>query len=389
MAVLADAVVVGAGIGGLAAALALSQRNINVCVIEQADKLRDVGAGVQISDNGFRVLTALGIGSACSISALQVRAIELIDHKSTKTVCELDLEKYNKGLVHLMMHRADLINILFKACVDAGVSFLFGERVMSVLNDPKPEIVTASDRYCPEVVICADGVHSVGRKSLLGQVAPYFTGHVAWRALVPNTNDHPDVARIYMGPKKHVVTYPIRDRSVLNLVLIEERDSWAKESWSEQGNANALRHSFREFNLGTDDLLSHVQALYLRGLFRHPVAQKWHAGGVVLLGDAAHPTLPFMAQGANLALEDAWVLARCLSKTSAQETCLQTYQDMRKKRVERIIAVAEGNAWKYHLTFPPLRWAAHRTMWAMSAVMPGRMVGQFDWIYRYDVTAEP
>ena len=389
MAVLADAVVVGAGIGGLAAALALSQRNINVCVIEQADKLRDVGAGVQISANGFRVLTALGIGSACSISALQVRAIELIDHKSAKTVCALDLEKYNKGLVHLMMHRADLINILFKACVDAGVSFLFGERVMSVLNDPKPEIVTASDRYCPEVVICADGVHSVGRKSLLGQVAPYFTGHVAWRALVPNTNDHPDVARIYMGPKKHVVTYPIRDRSVLNLVLIEERDSWAKESWSEQGDSNALRHSFCEFNLGTDDLLSHVQAPYLWGLFRHPVAQKWHAGGVVLLGDAAHPTLPFMAQGANLALEDAWVLARCLSKTSAQETCLQTYQDMRKKRVERIIAVAEGNAWKYHLTFPPLRWAAHRTMWAMSAVMPGRMVGQFDWIYRYDVTAEP
>ena len=389
MAVLADAVVVGAGIGGLAAALALSQRNINVCVIEQADKLRDVGAGVQISANGFRVLTALGIGSACSISALQVRAIELIDHKSAKTVCALDLEKYNKGLVHLMMHRADLINILFKACVDAGVSFLFGERVMSVLNDPKPEIVTASDRYCPEVVICADGVHSVGRKSLLGQVAPYFTGHVAWRALVPNTNDHPDVARIYMGPKKHVVTYPIRDRSVLNLVLIEERDSWVKESWSEQGDSNALRHSFCEFNLGTDDLLSHVQAPYLWGLFRHPVAQKWHAGGVVLLGDAAHPTLPFMAQGANLALEDAWVLARCLSKTSAQETCLQTYQDMRKKRVERIIAVAEGNAWKYHLTFPPLRWAAHRTMWAMSAVMPGRMVGQFDWIYRYDVTAEP
>ena len=389
MAVLADAVVVGAGIGGLAAALALSQRNINVCVIEQADKLRDVGAGVQISANGFRVLTALGIGSACSISALQVRAIELIDHKSAKTVCALDLEKYNKGLVHLMMHRADLINILFKACVDAGVSFLFGERVMSVLNDPKPEIVTASDRYCPEVVICADGVHSVGRKSLLGQVAPYFTGHIAWRALVPNTNDHPDVARIYMGPKKHVVTYPIRDRSVLNLVLIEERDSWVKESWSEQGDSNALRHSFCEFNLGTDDLLSHVQAPYLWGLFRHPVAQKWHAGGVVLLGDAAHPTLPFMAQGANLALEDAWVLARCLSKTSAQETCLQTYQDMRKKRVERIIAVAEGNAWKYHLTFPPLRWAAHRTMWAMSAVMPGRMVGQFDWIYRYDVTAEP
>jgi salicylate hydroxylase len=95
-----------------------------------------------------------------------------------------------------------------------------------------------------------------------------------------------------------------------------------------------------------------------------------------------------MAQGANLALEDAWVLAKCLSNTSLTKTDLQAYQDMRKKRVERIISVAEGNAWKYHLTFPPLRWAAHRTMWAMSQVMPGRMVEKFDWIYRYDATAE-
>lgn len=388
MAVFGETIVVGAGIGGLAVALALRRHDINVHVIEQADKLLDVGAGVQISANGFLVLNALGVGSACSRVAVKAHAVELIDHKTAQTVCALDIEKYNKGLTHLMIHRADLINILFEECINAGVSFSFSERVMSVSNDTKPEIVSSSDRYCPEVVICADGIHSVGRESLFGKVAPYFTGHVAWRALVPNTTDHPDVARIYMGPKKHVVTYPIRSRSVLNLVLIEERDTWTKESWSEQGDADILRRSFCEFNLGIGDLLSKVQTPHVWGLFRHPVAKKWYEGGVVLLGDAAHPTLPFMAQGANLALEDAWVLAKCLSNTSLTKTDLQAYQDMRKKRVERIISVAEGNAWKYHLTFPPLRWAAHRTMWAMSQVMPGRMVEKFDWIYRYDATAE-
>ena len=389
MAVLGGTIIVGAGIGGLAVALALRQYGISVRVIEKADKLLNVGAGVQISANGFRVLTALGIGSVCSKSSIKARAVELIAYKSAQTVCKLDIGKYNNGLTHLMMHRADLINILFNSCIDAGVSFSFGERVILVSNDTKPEIVTTLNRYRPEVAICADGVHSVGRKSILGHARPYFTGNVAWRALVPNTTDHPDVARIYMGPKKHVVTYPIRDRSVVNLVLIEERDAWIKESWSEEGDANTLRRSFCDFDLGIGDLLSNVQTTHVWGLFRHPVAHKWHAGGVVLLGDAAHPTLPFMAQGANLALEDAWVLAKCLSKTSALKMGLQSYQDLRKGRVEQIISLAEGNTWKYHLAFPPLRWAAHKTMWTMSKLMPRRLVRQFDWIYRYDVTAEP
>lgn len=382
-----DTVVVGAGIGGLATALALSKRTTNVKVVEQAEKLLEVGAGVQISANGFRVLSALGTSAACLKAAVQARAVELIDHKSGQTVCSLDLEKYNNGLTHLMMHRADLINILFNACIEAGVSFSFGERLLSLSNDPKPEIVTTAQRYSPDLVICADGIHSIGRTSILGQAVPFFTGHVAWRALVPNTNDHPDVARIYMGPKKHVVTYPIRNRSVINLVLIEERSTWTKESWSERGDAQTLQRTFSEFKLEIGELLSNVEVPYLWGLFRHPVAQKWHAGGIALLGDAAHPTLPFMAQGANLALEDAWVLAKCLAETSTPGSGLQKYQVMRKERVERIISVAEGNAWKYHLTFPPFKWAAHKTMWAMSHLAPGRMVGQFDWIYRHDVTS--
>ena len=346
-----ETVVIGAGIGGLATALSLRQRHTNVRVIEQAEKLLDVGAGVQVSANGFRVLAALGIGSKCEKYAVQARSVELIDHKSAQKVCALNLEKYNKGLKHLFLHRADLIKVLFNACVEAGVLFAFGERVLSVSNDPKPEVVTSSARYFPKVVVCADGVHSIGRASLLGRVAPYFTGHVAWRALVPNTTGQDDVARIYMGPKKHVVTYPIRDRSILNLVLIEERNSWTKESWSHKGDAENLRQSFCEFNFGIGDLLSQVQAPHLWGLFRHPVAKKWHAGRVVLLGDAAHPTLPFMAQGANLALEDAWILARCLSEKTTPEIGMQTYQEIRRMRVERIISVAEANAWKYHLTF--------------------------------------
>ena len=388
MVVLNEIIVIGAGIGGLATALSLRKRNINVRVIEQAEKLLDVGAGVQISANGFRVLSALGVGAKIFTCAVQARSVELIDHKTAQKVRVLNLEKFNKSLKHFFLHRADLINVLFDACVKSGVLFSFGERVLSVSNDHKPEIVTSSGSYVPSLVVCADGVNSIGRASLLGPVAPSFTGYVAWRALIPNKTNHADVAKIYMGPKKHVVSYPIRDRSLINLVLIEERNSWTKEGWSHKGDAENLRESFCAFNFGIGDLLSQVQEPYLWGLFRHPVAEKWYADGIVLLGDAAHPTLPFMAQGANLALEDAWILARCLSEASMPEKGMQNYQEKRKNRVERIISVAERNAWKYHLSFPPLKWAAHKSMWAMSKVVPNRMVRHFDWIYRYDVTVE-
>ena len=190
-----------------------------------------------------------------------------------------------------------------------------------------------------------------------------------------------------MAPKKHAVSYPIRAGSLINLVFIEERAFWVKESWSEQSTGAALRDSFQEFS-SVMPFMEEVQDPHVWGLFRHPVAPQWHKGRVVLMGDAAHPTLPFMAQGANLALEDAWVLAHALSQADSITQGFIDYQSRRMERVKRIVMAAEKNAWKYHLSFPPLRWAAHRAIGALSRFAPRQLAGQFDWIYRHDVTQE-
>lgn len=133
-------------------------------------------------------------------------------------------------------------------------------------------------------------------------------------------------------------------------------------------------------------LLRSVDNVHLWGLLRHPVARNWYQDHAVLLGDAAHPTLPFLAQGANMALEDAWVLADCLANAETTNTALARYQSRRERRVRRVIAVSGRNAWKYHLRFPPLRLAAHAALRFVSRQAPQHLMGQFDWLYKHDVT---
>jgi salicylate hydroxylase len=172
----------------------------------------------------------------------------------------------------------------------------------------------------------------------------------------------------------------------VNLVAVEERADWAAEGWTHRDDPAHLRGAFADFGGDVAGLLAGVEAPGLWGLFRHPVAPLWHGAGLVLLGDAAHPTLPFLAQGANMALEDAWVLAACLDDPAGMTIGLERYQAMRRPRVERVLAVADGNAWKYHLRNPLVRGAAHLALRAAGRLAPGRMVHQFDWLYGLDVT---
>jgi salicylate hydroxylase len=187
-----------------------------------------------------------------------------------------------------------------------------------------------------------------------------------------------------MGPMRHVVSYPLREGRLLNLVAVQERAAWTTESWSQQDDPQALRAAFGDFCDEVQDMLGAVDRVNLWGLFRHEVARVWHRDGLAILGDAAHPTLPFMAQGACLALEDAWVLAASLDRAGEVGAGLARYQALRETRARRVVAAASGNAWKYHLAFPPLRWAAHTALRAGGRIAPKRMIRQFDWIYRYN-----
>ncbi len=239
------------------------------------------------------------------------------------------------------------------------------------------------------MVIGADGLHSKVRHELNGVLAPFFTRQVAWRAVVPNSIGHPPQARVYMGPRRHIVSYPLRGGTLLNLVAVQERGQWADEGWHHKDDPGNLREVFADFGHEAQGMLALVQEVGLWGLFRHPVAKTWHRGNVAILGDAAHPTLPFMAQGAVMAMEDAWVLADALGRAEGIADGLAHYQVRRIERARKVIDTASNNAWKYHLSFGPARFVAHNVLRLGGAVAPGRMLHQFDWIYNHDVTAEP
>lgn len=375
--------VLGGGIGGLAAALVLRARGADVRVLEQADAIREVGAGIQISPNGLRVLEALGLGQGFRRISVPGQAVSLRDYRAGREVLRMDLSGLATGQEYRFVHRADLIDLLAGAARDAGAQIRLLQKARSVVPGPRPEVqLCTGDSVHADLVIGADGLHSVLRPVLNGPSKPFFTGQVAWRAVVRNTVGHPNEARVHMGPGRHMVSYPLRGGEFVNIVAVEERKGWVEEGWSHTDDAANLRRAFAGFGGIVPELLADVSNPGLWGLFRHPVAEVWHGQGVALLGDAAHPTLPFLAQGANMALEDAWVLADTLAKGES----LHAYQTRRRPRVSRAIETANGNAWKYHLRNPLIRGVAHRGLGLIGRVAPDKMLHQFDWLYTHDVT---
>lgn len=380
--------VIGAGIGGLTAALCLQRRGALVTVLEQAEDITEVGAGLQISPNGVAVLRALGLETALAQKAVRARAVELRDYAVGRLVTRVDLGHLPEEMRYYFVHRADLIDLLAEAVRRTGIRVRLLQKVEDVLPGEKPVARMANGaEFGAKLLLGADGLHSRARAALNGTVAPFFTRQVAWRATVPNTSGHPDVAQVHMGPHRHVVTYPLRGGALVNIVAVQERAAWAEEGWHIADDPANLRAVFADFGGIVPDLLKQVDTVRRWGLFRHPVAPVWHKANVAILGDAAHPTLPFMAQGAVMAMEDAWVLGDALAEAPDTESGLSGYQARREERVKRVVAAASKNAWKYHLSVPPVRALAHLGLRIGGAVAPKRMLSQFDWIYRHDVTA--
>ncbi|WP_095589121.1 FAD-dependent monooxygenase [Actibacterium ureilyticum] len=378
--------VLGAGIGGLAVAIALARRGAQVTVLEQAAGIREVGAGLQISPNGAVVLDALGLGDELERIGRRARAVQLVDYRGAG-VTRLNMDR---GRGYHFVHRADLINMLAQAARALGVRMRLLQQVSTVEIGADGACLTTlqgAHHRC-ETLIGADGIHSVVRQAIGdGAPAPAFTGHVAWRMTVPVPEAPADEVTVHMGPGRHLVRYPLRDGHLMNIVAVEERDDWTEESWSQVDDPARLRAAFAGFCPTVRGLLDRVDRVHLWGLFRHPVADRWHKGGAVILGDAAHPTLPFLAQGANMALEDAWVLADALARHDDAPRAFAAYQAARRDRCARIVAAASRNARNYHLRFPPLRFAAHSTLRLTGRVAPGHLLSRFDWLYDHDVTA--
>lgn len=383
---ISNAIVLGGGIGGLAAAAALARHGVAVTLLEQAESLREVGAGLQVSPNGVAVLKALGLDHQLQIKgAVKGKAVVLRDFAAGAPVARLDLARLRPDQPYYFLHRADLIDMLAGAAKRHNVTFELGAQVASIRPGgiPKVQMTDGSLRRA-ELIVAADGIHSVARPVLNGPDAAAFSGQVAWRATIPNTMAHPDEAHVHMGPGRHLVSYPLRGGDLINLVAVEERDAWAAEGWNHADDPAHLRAAFDGFGGRAAEMVAAVDQVTLWGLHLHPVAATWQAGGIALLGDAAHPTLPFLAQGANMALEDAWALAACAA--AGEGDWLARYQALRRPRAERVIRAAGRNAWRYHLRPGPVRALSHVGLRLASRFAPGRMLGAFDWLYGYDVT---
>jgi salicylate hydroxylase len=389
-----SAIVVGAGIGGLTAALALARKGVRVSVLEQAPELGEVGAGIQIGPNASRVLFGLGLGEALAERAFHPEALEARSWKRGRRLLRSPLgpaitARY--GAPYLNLHRADLLAVLAEAAMNAdGIDVRFANPIARIeqTRDVVTATTTGENSFTAEVCIGADGIKSLAREVLFGPEAPRFTGCVAWRGLVPaEAVRHADVRPVasnWMGPGSHFVHYYVRGGALVNFVGIVEKTGWEIESWTERGEKSELLSDFAGWHPTVRALIEAADpdACFKWALFDRDPLPRWSEGRVALLGDACHPSLPFMAQGACMAIEDAVVLADCLAADDDVPAALGRYESLRVPRTAAIQLGSRRNARLYHLRGPKA--------WLRNAAMPllGRSLAKrSDQLFAYDAFA--
>ena len=388
--------VIGAGIGGLATALALLRRGLDVEVYEQAPQLGEVGAGIQISSNGTRVLYALGLEEALRrVQVLPSR--RQIRHWSTGETWDwfelgaVSAKRY--GTPHVMLHRADLHALLAEAVgrLKPDAVHLAKRCIGLTQSDRQVEIrfetgEVASAAY----VIGADGIHSRVRECLFGPDRPQFTGVVAWRAVVPMEKLPSRLAQMvgtnWLGPRGHVLHYPVRRGELMNYISLVERDDWQIESWTVAGTRSELANDYRGWHADVHAIIANIETPYKWALMvREPMPQ-WSQGRITLLGDACHPTLPFLGQGGVMALEDGYVVAACLQRYFTDPAkALGRYEELRKERSAAVVRAAHEN--RKQVFSPAL---ADKDAIAVSVAREWQQVRlreRFEWLYAYDATA--
>ena len=394
--------IAGGGIGGLTAALCCLYHGHEVIVFETATEFREIGAGIQISPNAMKVFKVLGLADKISEKACQPATIEARMGENGRYIFSIPLAMHTLnswGAPYLHIHRADYIHALQSAVQESAVGDIqLGAKVRAYTQSADGVVVYLSDgRTCTgDILIGADGIHSVVREQMLGADKAVFTGNVAWRAVVPIKalgDNVPDLtACIWMGAGRHCVTYRLRCGTLANFVGVVEDSDWHTESWSAIGCREDALADFAGWHPVITGLINATQpeALFRWALFERSEPAFWTDGCVALLGDAAHPMLPFLAQGAAMAVEDAWVLAVEVSKSGrALPESLDAYQARRITRVRQVQLRSRANMNIFHkrtwlgqwMTYAPMRVAA-------AHITPNLVRRRMDWLYGYDVLSE-
>lgn len=348
--------IVGGGIGGMTAAIALRRAGHDVTVFEQTRQFGRVGADINLTPNAVHALDRLEVGDALRASAAQPthRISRMWDSGEETSRIEMrDAAREKYGAPQLTIHRADLLVALEEKLPES--CFRMGARATGVSQDDAGAAVTfddgQSDRF--DVVIGADGIHSPVRTALFGPDSPDFTGLVSYRATYPRdrTPDLPnlDAFTKWWGPEasRQIVVFPLSRGEEIFVFATTAQDGWTEESWTAPGDIAELRAAYADFHPEARALLEACDTVTKSALYVRDPMPEWSVGRVTLLGDAAHPMVPFMAQGACMAIEDAVMLPRALDGAGAAQVpaALKAYEDARKDRTARVQIGSRGNEW--------------------------------------------
>jgi salicylate hydroxylase len=390
-------IIAGAGIGGLTAALAIARQGIPVTLFDQASLLEEIGAGIQLSPNATRVLIALGLAERLAPAIVEPSSVRLRAAGSGRDVAVMPLGALARhGAPYWVVHRADLQGALVAAvqsnpriALKLGVKiddFVLGAQGVTAKTSSRD----ATGAYDGRALIGADGLWSRLRQSLGDETPPRFGGRTAWRAVapaaaVPEVFCKPQV-HLWIGPCGHLVHYPIRAGAAVNIVAVTS-DDWQNAAWNTAADRDEVLARFpaRSWTAEARELLAAPERWQKCALYDRAPSAKWGEGPVTLLGDAAHPMLPFLAQGAAMAIEDAAVIAAALARAPDDPArALRDYEGQRQKRTARVQRASRRNDFAYHLGGP-----AGAIRDAALAALGGRfLLAQYDWIYRWSEPAQ-
>lgn len=383
-------IVAGAGIGGLTAALAIARKGFRVVVLEQAARLEETGAGVQLSPNAIQVLALLKLDARLAPFAVAPEEIRIMRGRRGSEIVRVPLghdAQMRYGAPYWVIHRADLQGVLLAAVrAHPDIALRLGARAQDHAihaNGVTVQVAAAggaSDEH-GIALIGADGLWSTVRARLGDRRPPRFARRTAWRATVPAELVAPafraPATWLWLGPNAHLVHYPVTAGIAVNIVAIV-RDDWQGPDWSAAGARAELLKRFSRWTPAARELLAAPDRWLKWALHDRAPRRNWGGGAVTLLGDAAHPMLPFLAQGAAMAIEDAYVLAECLAATPDEAAAaLRRYEGARFRRTARTQRAAARNSRLYHLWGP----AASLRDLALRVMGGQNLRRRYDWLY--------
>ena len=387
--------IIGGGIGGLALAAALRQRGIEARLFERAAGFAEVGAGIQMTPNAVKVIRALGEWDTLRRVSFLPQALVGRNWRTGREMFRTPLREacpvlYGAEFFHV--HRADLHAILAGLVPEQAVAF--GRRCVAVTQDAGSAAATFDDgsAYEADVIVGADGIHSAVRTGLFGEQRPAFTGHMCWRTVVPFDEApafvSPD-SSFWLGPNGHVVTYYVSGGRAVNVVAVLETRDWVEESWNVASSRAELVAGYPGWHENLQALFARAERVFKWGLFDRDPMPEWSQGRITLLGDAAHPMLPFLSQGAAMAIEDGFVLAGCLAGIADAVAAVQADERLRLPRTSRVQLESRERGRTYHLASPFAQFRRDMEYRLRSLINPQKGGIKANWVYEYDATALP